>query len=164
MKVYRFMSGKEFKKYLEGEILTNDTHHRAKTNSVGFCFCPMKEKPEKAVHHLSGIVTLDYCVVFDVDKKLLNESWGIYAKDYKTLEEILNNYGESVKLKEYCTTTYSNKDFKMIKYAKLDYFNRKSDDFDWQENIKPEDVDISDKKHPLEILFDNLLKGLGERA
>lgn len=158
MIVYRFMSGKEFKKYIDGEVLTNSTRHKAKTNSVGFCFCPMEEEPEEAVHHLSGVVTLDYCVVFEVDKKLLKETWGIYAKSYDNLEEMIEHYGDKVKLKEYCTTEYSNKDFKMIKCAKPDYFNydKDSDEFDWQDSINSEDIDTSDAKHPLEILADIL--------
>ena len=129
MKIFRFMSKKEFEKYRNGEILENKTIHKAKTNSIGFCFLNIDDvKPEKAVHFLSGVVTFDICAVFETGKKL-NKTYGIYAKPIKStgnpFEDLLNvfaGYMDSFfRINEYCTTEYSNKDFKLLKYSENIY-------------------------------------------
>ena len=83
MKVFRFMSMQELEKYKRGEILKNDTIHKGRTNSVGFCFLDAEEyKPEQAFHFLSGVVCPYICVVFETKTKL-NKTYGIYAKPIK---------------------------------------------------------------------------------
>lgn len=131
MKVFRFMSINEFKKYINGSTLINNKNHHQKynrrTNSIGFCFFNLDEyKPEKAVHFLTGIVNLDICVVFEVNEEKLKETYGIYAKQDINISifDILIGKIPSFEAKEYCTTEYSNKDFKLVKYAIPEWSNK----------------------------------------
>lgn len=126
MQVFRFMSKEEFEKFNNGETLQNSTVHRAKTNSTGFCFFDLKDyKPHEAMHFLSGLVSFEVCAVFEVDKSKLNQSWGVYH-DLKEPVIVGNLFidilralysRECFTATEYCTTEYSNKDFKLIKYS-----------------------------------------------
>lgn len=110
------MSIEEFAKFNNGEILHNDRVHNAKTTSKGFCFFDLKDyRPHEAMHFLSGLVSFDICAVFEVDKSKLKERWGVYAKhDNATF---FNLYRKTFHATEYCTTEYSNKDFKLIKFS-----------------------------------------------
>ena len=147
MEVFRFMSKLEFAKFMNGELLKNTTDHSNgnKTNSKGFCFLNLEEhKPEEAIHFLSGLVDLDYCVKFRTNQKL-KKTYGIYAdssKDKELLEKGIeledifdllfgNSRPEPVKIDEYCTEEYSNKDFELIGYTKpiLSF-----DDIEWEWN------------------------------
>ena len=124
MKIFRFMSKKEFEKYRSGEILENKTIHQGRTNSIGFCFLNIDDyKPERAMHFLSGIVAFDICAVFETKKKL-NKTYGMYAKPMKStgnfaidLLYMSLHYMDNFTANEYCTTEYSNKDFKLLKYS-----------------------------------------------
>lgn len=137
MEVFRFMSKLEFTKFMNGEVLKNTTDHSNgnKTNSKGFCFLNLEEhKPEEAIHFLSGLVNLDYCVKFRTNKEL-NKTYGIYAdssQDKKILEngiklddifelllEVINGGKniQQVKIDEYCTEKYSNQYFELIGYT-----------------------------------------------
>ena len=79
MKIFRFMSYKEFEKYMNGENLYNNTKHKAKTNSIGFCFFDINDfSPEFAWRFLKGAIFPDICVVFEVDETLLRKGYGIY--------------------------------------------------------------------------------------
>lgn len=137
MKVFRFMSDKEFNLYNEGALLANNTKHEGKTNSVGFCFLNLDDfKPEDAFHFLTGVVSIDKCCIFEVDKKYLTESYGIYAKpipDNLSLEDsityLIEHFEDSFQAKEYCCTSYSKDNFKLIAYVKPDWFNE--NDWDW---------------------------------
>lgn len=126
MQIFRFMSKEEFEKFNNGEILQNNTRHIAKTNSVGFCFLNMKDyKPHEAIHFLSGLVSFNVCAVFEVNKNKLKETWGVYHKPIEPvatgnfLRDVLNALynNEKFTATEYCTTKYSNKDFKLIKFS-----------------------------------------------
>lgn len=131
MKVFRFMSYEEFKKYKEGQVLENNTKHIGKTNSVGFCFLDADEIDIKqALHFLSGIASFDICAVFETNKKL-NKTYGEYAKPIKDYDKqnLLKFYYDlimlsqdipenRIKINEYCTKKYSKADFKLIKYSK----------------------------------------------
>ncbi len=137
MEVFRFMSKFEFAKFMNGEVLKNNTDHSnfSKTDSKGFCFLNLEEhKPEDAIHFLSGLVNLDYCVKFRTNKEL-KKTYGIYADSSKDkellekgieLEDILDllfkmaSGGKDipqVKINEYCTEEYSNNDFELIGYT-----------------------------------------------
>lgn len=119
------MSIEEFAKFNNGEILHNDREHKAKTTSRGFCFFNLKDyEPHKAVHFLSGLVCFDVCAVFEVDKNKLKERWGVYAKPIQRTGNLLidlmclyDNFDRRFTATEYCTTEYSNKDFKLIKFS-----------------------------------------------
>lgn len=79
MIVHRFMSDIEYRKLMAGYTLRNTTIHAAngwKTSSVGFCF--FKEKPEEAIKWLSFIVDTDWCVTFDIPKRMLKKSRARY--------------------------------------------------------------------------------------
>lgn len=131
MKVFRFMSYEEFKKYKEGQVLENNTKHIGKTNSVGFCFLDADEIDIKqALHFLSGIASFDICAVFETNKKL-NKTYGEYAKPIKDYDKqnplkfyydlimLSQDIPENrIKINEYCTKKYSKADFKLIKYSK----------------------------------------------
>ena len=110
------MSIEEFAKFNNGEILHNDRVHNAKTTSKGFCFFDLKDyKPYEAVHFLSGLVSFDVCAVFEVDKSKLKERWGQYHKNTYALIPCM--FPSRLYATEYCTTEYSNKDFKLIKFS-----------------------------------------------
>lgn len=130
MKVFRFMSYDEFKKYKEGQVLENNTKHVGKTNSVGFCFLDADEIDVKqALHFLSGIASFDICAVFETKKKL-NKTYGEYAKPIKDFDKQnpLQFYHDLImlsqdipenrmRINEYCTKKYSKADFRLIKYS-----------------------------------------------
>lgn len=146
MKVFRFMSNEEFQKYKCGSKLKNAKVHKGKTNSIGFCFLNLDEyKPEEAMHFLSGIVSYDICAVFETTKKL-NKTYGVYAKPLEFDEDIIldlinlfNGWSEKFTATEYCCTSYSNKDFKLLKYSKNIW--SQWDRFEDQHNFKWEVCD-----------------------
>lgn len=125
MKVFRFMSKEEFEKFTKGENLLNNTKHKGKTSSVGFCFFDIENVEIKnAIHFLSGIVSFDVCAVFETEKKNLKKGYGIYAKHLKStgilaldLYNAITNR-ENIQQTEYSTTAYNNESFKLIKYSK----------------------------------------------
>lgn len=135
MKIFRFMSYKEFEKYMKGENLYNNTKHKAKTNSIGFCFFDINDfSPEFAWRFLKGAIFPDICVVFEVDETLLRKGYGIYSDPNKTLYELMNFIPKMIRVSEYCTENYNKEVFKLVKYTtnKLDFLeNYKS--FEWRE-------------------------------
>ena len=113
MIVYRFMSEEEYNKLMRGETLVNTTKHESKTDSVGFCFMPMEQDvPEEAYRYMSGIVSNDVCVVFDVAEEELQESYGIYSNPNTFI------WGDCVQKTEYCTTEYDKKRFRPLRVCK----------------------------------------------
>lgn len=144
MKVFRFMSNNEFNKFRNGDTLTNTTKFQGRTNSEGFCFLNFDEyKPEYACHFLHGAIgafpmekmfEAGICAVFEVDDKLLKQTYGKYLKPL-TLEEYKKHKTRDMfTAKEYCTTTYNNKDFKLIKYTIPKWFDFSYEDWKWIEN------------------------------
>lgn len=124
MKVFRFMSKEEFKKYNKNITLKNNKKHDGKTNSIGFCFLNMEEyTPEEAIHFLSGVVSFDVCAVFETEKKL-KMTYGIYAKPIDPSGNIMTDminlllgFNDHFKANEYCTTEYSKETMKLLKYS-----------------------------------------------
>lgn len=128
MKFFRFMSIKELENYLSGKTLVNNIKHQALTKSEGFCFMKLDDlTPEFAYEFLSGIVSNEACVVFETDKEL-KESYGIYADPY-------GHFFDTITQDEYCTNTYNNKDFKIVKIALPSYKS------DWYWYTKVEDFE-----------------------
>lgn len=81
MILHRFCSSAEYDAFMRGEVLKNNTDHGARrgysvTSSIGFCF--FSEDPEDAIHWLSGIVDLDYCLTFDIPDEMLSMSSARY--------------------------------------------------------------------------------------
>lgn len=99
MKVYRYMSFKEFNTMILGiPVVHKKRAFKARTNSYGFCFLPETTKfsvyeddysnkkhdffysAEQCYEFLSGIVSNDILVEFEVlDESILSEGYGIYA-------------------------------------------------------------------------------------
>lgn len=144
MKVFRFMSIDEFRKYMLGYTLINNTNHHLKynnkTNSVGFCFFNLDDfKPEEVLHCLTGIVRCQICVIFEVENSKLIKSWGRYRKFSSIMDNGINvfrNYDELIKsmsfiATEYCTKEYEKNTFKLIKYAIPDWYNTKK--WEWRD-------------------------------
>lgn len=129
------MSYEEFEKYMNGENLYNNTKHKAKTNSIGFCFFDINDfSPEFAWRFLKGAIFPDICVVFEVDETLLRKGYGIYSDPNKTLYELMNFIPKMIRVSEYCTENYNKEVFKLVKYTtnKLNFLkNYKS--FEWRE-------------------------------
>jgi len=110
MRLFRFMSKKEFDKLMKGEKLFNDKIHTSHTNSVGFCFMKGDALDAEYSHQfLGGIVSDDVCAIFETDKKL-TKSWGMYADPY-------GSFFDTIIETEYCINEYSLKDFKPLKYT-----------------------------------------------
>ena len=126
MKLFRFMSIEEFKKYINNENLINNKNHAIedmkKTNSIGFCFLNYANfKPETSLQFLTGIVDFDICAIFETQRKYVYKTYGRYAKT----DTILNSKIESFIAEEYCTREYSQESFKLLKYTIPDWKNRK---------------------------------------
>lgn len=124
MKLFRFMKKEEFKKYINGETLTNIKDHNKednrKTNSIGFCFFNYAHyKPEEMLHSLTGIVSFDICCIFETERDNVRRTYGRYSKaiDRNSFERT------TITAHEYCTNTYSKYTFKLLKYATPDWFN-----------------------------------------
>lgn len=135
MQIFRFMSYEEFDKYMKGENLYNNTKHKAKTNSTGFCFFDLNDfRPEYAWRFLKGAIFPDICVVFEVDKSLLRKGYGIYSDPNKTLYELMNFIPKRIEVTEYCTAKYNNKNFKIVKHT-INRLNllQNYENFEWRE-------------------------------
>lgn len=124
MKLFRFMSKKEYIRFMNGEKLINNTDHKKYRNgaceSVGFCFFNYAEyKPEEMLHSVTGIVSMDICCIFETARDKVRKSRGKYSKAITrdSLER------ESIIAKEYCTTEYSKETFRLLEYAEPDWFN-----------------------------------------
>ena len=99
MKVYRYMSFKEFNTMILGiPVVHKKRAFRARTTSYGFCFlpettdfyvaeenCPSNShkfsySAEECYEFLDGIVSDDILVEFEVlDRFALSQGWGIYS-------------------------------------------------------------------------------------
>lgn len=135
MQVFRFMSNEEFRKYKNGEILQNNTIHKAKTTSKGFCFFNLKDlKPEFAWNFLKGICFPDVCVVFEVKDSELKKGYGIYSDPNKTLYELMNFIPKTIKVQEYSTEIYNKEIFRLVKYTtnKINWYERYNN-FQWKD-------------------------------
>lgn len=130
MRVIRFMSKKEFKKYKKGCTLYNDTQHVNVnlTDSIGFCFLNAEEySPEYAYKFLIGAIFPEICCVFDAPEDKLKKGYGIYhipktrpSRPFKAIE--------------YSTIKYSKEDFKLIRYTDCNMFEKYLTDekFEWK--------------------------------
>ena len=123
MKLYRYMSMKEFSKLSSGCILENkNTFMKNRTSSIGFCFLPeeikIKDKtgeynltPVESLEFLEGIVTNDVLVEFIVNSDLVQKSNGVYANPF------IDEWDCYVEITEYCAKQYSKETFIPIRYA-----------------------------------------------
>lgn len=133
MKLYRYMSAKEYELLMAGETLENrKTFTNARTDSQGFCFLPeiinfsvydedaeeeidFEYTPEMALEFLSGIVTAEILVEFDVHPSLVRQSYGVYADP-----TWISGWDGRIEITEYCAPTYSKDTFIPRRYATID--------------------------------------------
>lgn len=85
-------------------------------------------KPEKILHSVTAIANISICVIFETERKNVIKSKGRYSRlvesDNTDDDKILLvETRESFIAKEYCTTQYNNKTFKLLKYAVPNWFN-----------------------------------------
>lgn len=127
MKLFRFMSKKEFDVLMKGDKLINNKIHTGYTNSVVFCFMEGDtDDAEYSYQFLCGIVSDEVCVIFETDKKL-TKSWGRYANPY-------GSFFDTMTETEYCTNEYDLEDFKPLKYTEnIDYIFSDEDEWLWKE-------------------------------
>ena len=130
MKLFRFMSFNECYQLLKGETLKNKKDHSKKrgsaTTAKGFCFgIGDEEQAKKDFRRLKGIVDSEILFVFT----LKPESESRFAKcqgryiDYgkidaekKTIDDYPFGMEPDCMFDEYCTTSYSLKDFEEYKF------------------------------------------------
>lgn len=140
MKVFRFMSLIELGRYLNEIPLINNKEHSKenKSTSKGFCFLSLGQyKPEIALHFLIGAIDKpDLCAIFEVDRKELTKCYGIYAKVVpleentpKRTQRAIDGTIEKIKVDEFCTSSYSKENFKLLKVAKTNLYER--DKWEW---------------------------------
>lgn len=119
MRVTRFCSLAEFRKFESGEVLINNTDHykngKGGSTSRGFCFT--EDDPSTAWRYLKGVVCPEVCMVLEFENGGLTPSMGRYA-DYSNGQD---GSGSCLKV-EYCTCQYSNKTAKLIKSIMLEDF------------------------------------------
>lgn len=125
MKLYRFMSSLECLKLLKGETLANSTDHSKKRGTAstakGFCFGIGDEKQAKQdFRRLNGIVDLGALIVFTLKPEsdsrftTCQGRYVDYAKiesDGKTIVDYQLGMEPSCMVDEFCTYSYSLKDF-----------------------------------------------------
>ena len=114
MRVHRFMSDNKYQRLKAGKRLKNSTVHAANGNhseSVGFCF--FTEEPEEAIHWLSGIVSVDWCVTLDIPDRLLTKSKALYRDPER--DNWLCQEPVAIWRTEWCLQAYSTKTAKIIK-------------------------------------------------
>lgn len=144
MKLFRFMSLGEFQKYCNGEILINNTNHKENgqaSNSIGFCFFNIADyKPEKILHSVTGIANVSICAIFETKRENIIKSKGRYSRtivsDNMNDELLLTR--EIFIAKEYCTTIYSDENFKLLQWSIPDWFNE--EEWEWKEGIENEKI------------------------
>jgi len=112
MILHRFCSKAEYDKYMAGETLVNDKDHGAQrgydvSTAVGFCF--FVESPEEVKHRLSGIVDFDVCLTVEVSHTKVYLCHGRYPV------RVNGRAVGSAKFTEFCTKTYNNRDFKLLR-------------------------------------------------
>ena len=132
----RFMGAKEFRKYLDGEELINNTDWRKQaqcTDSIGFCFFDDSVPPEERMEYLSGVVVMDVVAVFETEKRMA-ESYGRYRDpDNDVSDNLFDALFAPVQMmhvKEYSTKKYSRETMKLVKYGLPDMWSHR---IDWHE-------------------------------
>ena len=148
MKLYRFMSFNEGSQLLKGETLENNTDHSLKRGSAstakGFCFgIGDEEQAKKAFRRLKGIVDFEVLMVFTVKPESESRftkckgryvDYGKIDAEKKTIDHYTFGMEPKCMVDEYCTTSYSLKDFEEYKfYGTLVATNKDPSDKDFLE-------------------------------
>lgn len=121
MKLYRYMSMKEFTNLSAGcDLVNKNRFQKCRTGSEGFCFLPENSNgfdPIQALNFLHGIVTNDILVEFEVDSELVTKSFGYYNNPYECYD------AGSMCVTEYCAQSYNRDTFRPLRYCLPDFFN-----------------------------------------
>lgn len=145
MRLVRFMSREELKRYLAGEKLHNRTNWKTAGNrseSVGFCFFDTAVSPEERMHYLTGIVNMQTVVEFEpVEPQIFRTSYGIYRDPSKddfsglNVADLITFLTRSVptqKVLEYSIGDYSNRTLKLIRVG---FPNMTQHTIKWQKEV-----------------------------
>ena len=121
MKLYRYCSREEYQKFQREAQLENLAQHRR--DCQGFCFFAFKDlhEAQHTLHQLTGIVTPEILMILETGKSL-NKSRGRYAKPLPknaTFDDYFNPFNVEWR-EEYCTTSYSKEDFKLLEAYEVD--------------------------------------------
>lgn len=124
MKLYRYMSIKEYNLYLDGKTIEGKEQNSHSSVEKGVCFLPeviednqgRKYTPKEALEFLTGVVSIDELLVsFEITEeaeKELVKGWGYYADPYGPDGIIITEYS----LPEYSVRTLVNA--RVVKPAK----------------------------------------------
>lgn len=134
MKLYRYMSNREFSMLLAGTPMVNRRNHatHAHTDSVGFCFLPETVRfnsndgsrhyeltAPQCIDFLSGIVTNDVLVEFDIhDEDSVRSGFGVYADPQ-------GGFFDTVVIEEFSVECYDRDSFVPVRYGMVDEFTTK---------------------------------------
>ena len=128
MILYRFMSQSEYDKYCSGKVLSTRKNHsrRHRTGSRGFCFLSKGEwdsfTAEEASWFLRGIVSgavLCYFECKNPEEAGVRASWGTYSVPYEMNPDA--GWGDTMKVREYCTTSYSRDTLRLLKTVRAPF-------------------------------------------
>ena len=126
LKLIRFMSWAELRKYLRGEIVkgSTDWSKQANTASKGICFFPATPPPEDRLHYLSGNVDFQAVAEFEVIAPVeVTTSWGEYRDPDEPLPDNLWDLVfapvKRIRVNEYCMPEYSNKILRLLRVGNV---------------------------------------------
>lgn len=135
MKVFRFMSLKEFEKYRNGDTLINNTKHQAYTDAVGFCFLDLENYlPQIMYESLLGIVSDEILAVFECED-IFKHGNGTFADPY-------GSFFATINVEELSITEYSKNNMKLLKYCDN---LRRDGEYGYVFDFKPADAPIRRK-------------------
>ena len=124
MKLYRYMSDLELKKYLDGETLISEkVHNKTKrTNSVGFCFLGEETTfrssngesytftSSQCLEFLGGIVSEEIVACFEFSDIDVTSAYGVYLDPF-------GHFDECITIKEFNVLKYNRDICKLLKVA-----------------------------------------------
>lgn len=125
MRVVRFMSEEEYQRYWQGEVLRNGTDQReiwAGSSAKGFCFFevgPAHDTPEERLHYLSGIASMDRCVIMETDARM-TKTVAKYRNPWLDNERCLIDDIPTMERAEYSIEEYSRGKFRPIRVGRPD--------------------------------------------
>ena len=130
MKLYRYMSLKEFSKFSAGcEMINNNHFTKNRTSSNDFCFLTEKTvisdegevlTPSECITFLQGIVTNDVLVEFETTTDFkFNETYGIYINPFST------GWNDYISIKEISAEVYNKDILHPLRYGLVSDFRGK---------------------------------------
>ena len=134
LRLIRFMSWAELRKYLRGETIKGKTDwsRQGKSTSKGICFFPSVPPPEQRLHYLSGVVDFQAVAEFEVIAPVnLTTSWGEYRDPDEPLPDnpwdLVFSPVKMSRVNEYCVPEYSSKILRLRRVGAVGM----SKDYEW---------------------------------